>query len=68
MEDKIKAFLSELSALTNKHGIEIGGCGCCGSPFLSPTEHRGGYNCIDDGDGHADDLYWVPQESHNETE
>lgn len=33
-EEAVKAFLEELSALTRKHRIEIGGCGCCGSPFL----------------------------------
>lgn len=33
-EPKIDDFLNELSALTQKYGIEIGGCGCCGSPWL----------------------------------
>lgn len=30
-----QAFLNELTALTRKHGIAIGGCGCCGSPWLA---------------------------------
>jgi len=34
MDFKLKEFLVELSALTIKYHIEIGGCGCCGSPFL----------------------------------
>ncbi len=35
MKDKhIEAFLKDLDSLTAKHGILIGGCGCCGSPFL----------------------------------
>lgn len=32
--EKIKAFLDDLTKLTQKHGIKIMGCGCCGSPFL----------------------------------
>lgn len=28
-------FLEELTELTKKYGIEIGGCGCCGSPWLN---------------------------------
>jgi hypothetical protein len=34
----LAAFLEELSALTIKHGIRIGGCGCCGSPWVSKIE------------------------------
>lgn len=35
MTDKNKEnFLKELSKLSNKYDIKIGGCGCCGSPFL----------------------------------
>lgn len=31
-------FLKELADLTAKHGLVIGGCGCCGSPFLERTD------------------------------
>ena len=30
----VDRFLEELTELTKKYNIVIGGCGCCGSPFL----------------------------------
>lgn len=30
----VSEFLVELTALTQKYNIDIGGCGCCGSPIL----------------------------------
>lgn len=38
MKKEIQDFLKELTELTKKHGIYIGGCGCCGSPYLGPTD------------------------------
>jgi hypothetical protein len=38
--EPLKAFLAELSELSRKHKIEIGGCGCCGSPFLFPLTDK----------------------------
>lgn len=32
---KSDAFLAALTALSETHGITIGGCGCCGSPSLT---------------------------------
>ena len=29
-----EAFLREYEALIRKHGVFIGGCGCCDSPFM----------------------------------
>ena len=31
---KIEEFLKELTELTKKYGFAIGGCGCCGSPYV----------------------------------
>lgn len=36
--ERLQPFLEELTALTTKHRISIGGCGCCGSPFLLDLE------------------------------
>jgi hypothetical protein len=33
-KERLELFLSELTKLTNKHQIEISGCGCCDSPYL----------------------------------
>lgn len=31
----INDFLNKLTELSKKYNIRIGGCGCCGSPWLS---------------------------------
>ena len=36
-EEREKEFLKELTKLTHKYRISIGGCGCCGSPALDDT-------------------------------
>lgn len=33
-ETDLKLFLEKLTKLTRETGIEIGGCGCCNSPWL----------------------------------
>lgn len=33
-KERLDKFLEELSELTNKYGFVIGGCGCCGSPWV----------------------------------
>ena len=54
---KIEAFLNELTELTLKYGIGVGGCGCCNSPWLSPESNSGNYTaCI--GEDFAEDLEW----------
>jgi hypothetical protein len=55
-------FLKELTQLSRKHKIAIGGCGCCGSPFLSKIEEKeiaGAYATSDDfNNGSFDQLRW----------
>lgn len=49
-DDQIKLFLKELSRLSKKHHIYIGGCGCCGSPYLIASEgyvFKDGYDISD---------------------
>jgi len=45
-ENDKKAFLEGLTKLTKRHGITIGGCGCCGSPWIMQYERdklKGGH-------------------------
>ena len=37
-DDLLKEYLRELTALTENYGFIIGGCGCCGSPYLFHTD------------------------------
>jgi hypothetical protein len=32
--EKIDSFLNDLTKLSVKYNLYIGGCGCCGSPFI----------------------------------
>jgi len=57
MKKKEKDFLIGLEKLTRKTGIEIGGCGCCNSPYLDDVEitsKKSGY-----GLGYADEIAWI---------
>jgi len=65
--NKYEAFLKDLTELSEKHGVIIGGCGCCGSPRLEefddinedhPFEVTGGWYEVDDYDT-PDCLRWV---------
>ena len=48
-KERLDKFLEELSELTNKYGFVIGGCGCCGSPWVDEI----------DGDSGGDELGFV---------
>lgn len=44
------AFLRDLEALAIKHNVVIGGCGCCGSPWLvaAPQNPEAGFYQYED--------------------
>lgn len=58
MDKKIKAFLKELTELSIKHNLVIGGCGCCGSPWITSMD-----GCLTDFDGlefdHKEQCYRI---------
>lgn len=45
----LQGFLTELGELSKKYGIIIGGCGCCGSPYLDYYEGSTRYTASDLG-------------------
>lgn len=49
----ITEFLRELSELSNKHGVVIAGCGCCGSPFITEWKAKGKYS-VDEGENNLE--------------
>ena len=38
---RLDKFLKELSELSNEYGFIIGGCGCCGSPWVDEVDGDG---------------------------
>jgi hypothetical protein len=40
MTEQEQEFLNELTALTHKYRVVIGGCGCCGSPSINPLDNE----------------------------
>lgn len=57
--DRERVFLVGLERLTRETGVAIGGCGCCGSPFLiddaDVSDERSGYS----NNGYAGEVTWV---------
>lgn len=37
-EEREKEFIKDLTKLSRRYGVQIGGCGCCGSPFLGDIQ------------------------------
>lgn len=54
---KYEAFLVAISELTREHKVEIQGCGCHGSPYLSDLSDDGQSGHYETKDG--EDLRWV---------
>ena len=50
--EKKREFIRELTKLTRRTGVIIGGCGCCGSPYLTVEKpvNDGEYRYEGDGD------------------
>ena len=40
MSENLDKFLEELAELSVKYGFAIGGCGCCGSPYIETLSGR----------------------------
>ena len=62
LSEKERAFLIGLEKLTRKTGIKIGGCGCCGSPFLSEVGETALAVAAGYGRGYNDEIRWIDPE------
>lgn len=40
MKSNVKDFLEDLHKLSDKYDCYIGGCGCCGSPWVMSSEGK----------------------------
>ena len=56
--ERLRAFLQELTALSDKYEIYIEGCGCCGSPWLNDIKAGKNYDNLTYG---KDDRYKVDE-------
>ncbi len=53
---QVEEFLRDLNKVSRKHKVIIGGCGCCGSPFLYYMEKTSGrYEIKEIG---SENLHW----------
>ena len=46
MDKNLKAFVKELTDLTLKHRVIVGGCGCCDSPYLMGLDNEKQFDLI----------------------
>lgn len=56
-KQNLEQFLKELSELSAKYDLWIGGCGCCGSPYIDTGD---GYNIAQDLAVASDHTYYIP--------
>ena len=47
--ERLRLFLQELTALSDKYEIYIKGCGCCGSPWLEDLKSGNSYDNLSFG-------------------
>ena len=57
---RIEVFLNELTGLSQKYGLYIKGCGCCGSPWILDEECQKTYDDLT----YMDDKYMIPDLDH----
>lgn len=55
-EEKLEAFLKDLTALSEAYDLWIGGCGCCGSPYIMNGD---GKTIAEDLAVASDDTYYI---------
>ena len=55
-EERKRTFILGLEKLTRENGIIIGGCGCCGSPYLSNAEEG---KLTEEAGYKSDEIMWV---------
>lgn len=58
-----QSAIKKLNKFTNETGISIGGCGCCGSPWIRKIKGSGHYTHTED-----EGLTWVGEEETLEVE
>lgn len=44
----LESFKEEINAICNKYNFDIGGCGCCGSPFITYVDKEFGVLYLED--------------------
>jgi len=59
---QVVKFLDEVAEASRKYGVEIAGCGCCGSPYLLPLEGTHGAYRINKKEHVSEGLDWKLEE------
>ncbi len=59
--ERLRSFLQELTALSDKYEIYIEGCGCCGSPWLNDIQSGKSYDNLAYG---QDNKYKVDDDAY----
>jgi len=58
-KEQYTAFLCDLEEISRKHGIVIGGCGCCGSPFMNAMGRKTEGQCCYASFMNGSDIKWM---------